>query len=233
MDPIIPIPTYDHSFVAQNTFVAKVFGWMTLALVISGAFAAAVAGSPLLTQIVFGNVLVFYGLIIAELVLVAWLSIRVERMSTTTAQVLFVIYSALNGVTLAAIFLVFTNSSIAITFLIAAATFGLMSIYGYTTKRDLTAFSSLFRMTLFGLILASIVNIFWLNYTLYWIVTYVGVFLFVGLVAYDAQRIKDMSVNVDPDSPMEKKGAIMGALALYLDFINLFLFLLRIFGRRR
>jgi FtsH-binding integral membrane protein len=146
---------------------------------------------------------------------------------------LFLLYSALNGLTLSILLLVYTASSVASTFFITAGTFGLMSAYGYFTKKDLTSWGNLLFMALVGLIIASIVNIFWSNPTMYWIISYAGVLIFVGLTAYDTQKIKNMSLELDAESEAGRKGAIMGALALYLDFINLFIILLRILGDRR
>ncbi len=217
----------------QASFITKVYGWMSGALFITAAVAMFVASTPALVQVIFGNRLVFYALLFGELALVGWLSLAVQRMSAATATAAFIGYAALNGLTLAVIFLVFTAGSIASTFLITAGTFGAMSLYGYTTKRDLTTLGNLLMMALFGLIIASIVNWFWSNSTLYWIITYAGVLIFVGLVAYDTQKIKNMNIIGNEGTEEDRKEAIMGALTLYLDFINLFLFLLRIFGRRK
>jgi FtsH-binding integral membrane protein len=161
------------------------------------------------------------------------MSKNITNISSNMAIGLFMLYSALNGLTLSAILLVYTASSIASTFFITAGTFGAMSIYGYFTKKDLTSWGNLLFMALIGLIVASIVNIFWASSTMYWIITYAGVLIFVGLTAYDTQKIKNMSLELDAESEEGRKGAIMGALALYLDFINLFILLLRIFGDRR
>ena len=163
----------------------------------------------------------------------AGLSWGVNRMSPAIAMGAFLFYAALNGLTLSVIFLVYTAESIGLTFFITAGTFGAMCIYGATTKRDLTSLGSLCFMALFGLILASVVNIFWHSSGLYWVVTYAGVLIFVGLTAYDAQKIKQMHAAGMEGTDQDRKAAILGALALYLDFINLFLYLLRIFGRRK
>jgi len=180
-----------------------------------------------------GNQIVFFGLILSELALVFYLSFRIAKMSVQAASVAFVVYSLLNGLTLSIIFLAFTAGSLASTFFVTAGTFGFMSAYGYFTKTDLTRIGNICFMALIGLILATVVNIFWNNSALYWITTYVGVLIFVGLTAYDTQKIKRIGQMVDEGSDEGKKAAVMGALALYLDFINLFLMLLRIFGRRR
>jgi hypothetical protein len=154
-------------------------------------------------------------------------------MSPVTAMVVFLSYSALNGLMLSSVFMMYTSASIALTFFITAGTFGIMSIYGYTTKADLTRIGNIAFMALIGIILASVVNMFLGNETLYWIISYAGVAIFVALVAYDTQKIKDMSINGFDGQAMERKASIIGALTLYLDFINLFLFLLRLFGSRR
>jgi FtsH-binding integral membrane protein len=145
----------------------------------------------------------------------------------------FVGYSALTGLTLSVIFLVYTAESLATTFFVTAGTFGLMSAYGYVTKRDLTGLGSFLMMGLIGMVLASVVNMFFNNSTVYWITTYIGILIFVGLTAYDTQKIKQMSALGLEGGEMEQKGAIMGALRLYLDFINLFLLLLRLMGNRK
>ena len=145
---------------------------------------------------------------------------------------IFLAYSALNGLTLASVFLLYTSGSIALTFFITAGTFAIMSIYGYTTKTDLSRIGNIALMALVGIILASIVNFFMKSEALYWIISYIGVAVFVALVAYDTQKIKDLSREIDTESAEGKKASILGALTLYLDFINLFLFLLRLFGRR-
>lgn len=217
----------------QATFINKVYGWMALALAITGFVALRTASSETFINIIFGNQLLFFGLLIGELGLVFWLSRSIEHMSGTKAISLFLLYSALNGLTLSLLFVIYTSASIASTFFITAGTFGVMSAYGYFTKSDLSSWGNILFMALIGLIIASVVNIFWHNSTLYWIVTYAGVLIFVGLTAYDTQKIKRMSLEVDVESEAGQKGAIMGALALYLDFINMFLFLLRIFGDRR
>jgi FtsH-binding integral membrane protein len=186
-------------------------------------------------RLVFGNQLIFFGLIIAELVMVFSLVSRVNRMSAGTATSLFVVYSVLNGVTLSFIFLVYTSESIVSTFFICSATFLVCSIYGWTTKRDLTSFGGFLLMGLFGIIIASLVNLFIRSSAMHMMISYIGVFIFVGLTAYDTQKLKNMALSQPAglDGAVVRKGAIMGALSLYLDFINLFLFLLRILGQGR
>lgn len=216
----------------QVSFINKVYGWMALALAITGFVALRTANSGLI-DIIAGNQILFFGILLGELGLVFWLSSSIKSMNATRAITLFLLYSALNGLTFSVLFLVYTAGSIASTFFITAGTFGIMSAYGYFTKKDLTSIGNIAFMGLVGIILASIVNIFWHNETLYWGITIIGVLVFVGLTAYDTQKIKKMSLELDVESEEGSKGAIMGALALYLDFINMFIFLLRIFGQRK
>lgn len=217
----------------QARFITKVYAWMTFALIITGVVAIWCASSPSVIEFIFGNSLIFYGLIIAEFICVAALVSIVSRISSNTATLIFIGYSALNGLTLSGIFLVYTSQSIASTFFVTAITFGVMSTYGYFTKRDLTSIGNLATMALVGIFIASIVNIFLGSETLYWIITYVGVLIFVALIARDTQKIKDLNIIGNEGTEEDKKEAIMGALTLYLDFINLFLFLLRLLGRRK
>lgn len=217
----------------QATFINKVYAWMCLALTVTGFIAYRTAQSEALLGLVFGNSIILIGLIIFELGIVFWMSKNIATISSNMAIGLFMLYSALNGLTLSILLLVYTASSIASTFFITAGTFGAMSIYGYFTKKDLTSWGNLLFMALIGLIIASVINIFLASSTMYWIITYAGVLIFVGLTAYDTQKIKNMSLQLDAESEEGRKGAIMGALALYLDFINLFIMLLRIFGDRR
>jgi FtsH-binding integral membrane protein len=217
----------------QAEFIRRVYNWMALGLAATALVALYTAGSPWLQRMIFGNSLVFFGLIIGELVLVFWLSAAIDRLAYSTASMMFFIYSALNGLTLSVIFLVYTETSIASTFFVTAGTFGVTSLYGYTTKRDLTSWGGFLFMGLIGIILASVVNIFLKSPMIYWVVTYAGIIVFVGLTAYDTQKLKEMAVQGFATEEAEGKSAVMGALALYLDFINLFLMLLRIFGQRR
>ena len=216
---------------AFPALMRKVYVWMALALVITGICAYGVATSPALMQMVYGNRAAIWVLFIAEIGLVFYTTARINRLSLGTATTLFIVYSALNGVTLSGIFLVYTMTSIAQVFFITAGTFGAMALVGYTTKKDLTRFGGLLMMLLLGLIIASVVNIF-LHSTMFdLILSYIGVALFVGLTAWDSQQIKQ-ALAMQPDmSESSQKVALMGALTLYLDFINLFLYLLRIFGR--
>jgi hypothetical protein len=213
----------------QRGIISQVYAWMTAGLLVTGAIAMFVASSEALTRLIVGSPL-FYILMFAEIGLVWFLSARIEKMAVGTATALFLLYSALNGLTLSVIFLVYTDASIATTFFITGGTFAAMSIYGYTTKRDLTSIGNLCFMALIGFLLASIVNIFLRSEAFYWVLTYFGILVFVGLTAWDTQKIKQMSMAAS-DETMGQRIAIYGALALYLDFINLFLLLLRIFGR--
>lgn len=219
----------------QATFISKVYGWMTCALVITGVVAMWAASTPAVLDFIFpasGSMMTFYMLIAAELIAVVYLTARIHKMTAETAGTVFLLYSVLNGLTLSVVFLIYTSSSIASTFLVAAATFGVMSAYGYTTKKDLTSIGNLLFMALIGLVIASVVNFFMQSALLYWIITYAGVLIFVGLVAYDTQKIKRMAAADDGVEVYQKK-AIFGALTLYLDFVNLFLYLLRLLGDRK
>lgn len=221
----------------QNAVFAKlmrsVYLWMVLALVITGLTAAYVASSPAYISALVNNPVLFYGVIIAELALVFILSGRIHKMSFTSASLMFILYSLLTGVSLSTIFLAYTESSIATTFLITAGTFGTMSLVGFVTKKDLSKFGGILFMALIGLIIATLVNIFLVSDTLGWIINYVGVLIFVGLTAYDTQKIKQMMREYGTDiNEQTQKMALMGSLSLYLDFINMFLYLLRIFGNR-
>ncbi|MEP1150619.1 MAG: Bax inhibitor-1/YccA family protein [Balneola sp.] len=219
----------------QATFINKVYIWMGLALTVTGIVAMRVADSGAFMGMFTGasSAMPFYILIAVELGLVWWMSSRIDSMSSGFATALFILYSALNGITLSVLFYVYTSASIASTFFITAGTFGVCSAYGYFTKKDLTSMGGFLFMALIGIIIASVVNIFMGSSMLYWIISYAGVAIFIGLTAYDTQKIKNMSLGLDAESEQGKKGAVMGALALYLDFINMFIFLLRIFGNRR
>ncbi len=221
--------------VRVNEFIISVYNWMAAGLAITGFIAYYVASSESITRIIFGNPLIFYGMIIGELGLVFFLSARVSKIKASTATALFILYSALNGATLSFVFMIYTASSITSTFFICAATFVTCSIYGMVTKRDLTSLGGFMTMGLIGIIIASVVNMFLQSSGMSIIISYVGVIVFVGLTAYDTQKLKAMAVSQPAglDAGVVRKGAIMGALTLYLDFINLFLMLLRIMGDRR
>lgn len=220
--------------VAQASLFRSVYVWMTLALVITGFTALYVAKSYTLLNLMLQNQMAFWGVLIAELGLVFYMSARINRISFTTVTILFIVYSILNGVTMSMLFLIYTMSSIATTFFVTAGTFGAMALFGYATKKDLTRIGNLCIMGVIGLIIASLVNMFLHNSMMDLIISYVGVLLFVGLTAYDSQKIKQMLSGEDIEvNETTQKIALMGALTLYLDFINLFLYLLRILGDRK
>lgn len=218
---------------AQQAFMTRVHGWMAVGLAVTALFSMWVVNSTALQRVILGNQLVFFALIIGELILVIGLSAAIGRLSATGAAAGFLIYSALNGLTLSAVFLVYTTASITTTFFVTAGTFGIVSVYGYTTKADLSSIGNLCFMALIGVILGSVVNLFLKSEMIYWMITYIGIAVFVGLIAYDTQKLKALSLGLEREGEQSKKVAIMGALKLYLDFINLFLLLLRLLGRRR
>lgn len=218
---------------AFPALMRKVYVWMTLALVLTGITAFGVASSPSLMMTIIQTPAIMWGLIIAELAIVIAISAAINRLSLTTATLLFVLYSVLNGATFSLIFAVYTMSSIANVFFITAGTFGVMAAYGYFTKRDLSSWGRLLLMALIGLIIATLVNVFLVKSSGFdLILSYAGVLIFVGLTAYDTQKIKQMLAMQTDMGEGAQKVALLGALSLYLDFINLFLYLLRIFGRR-
>lgn len=218
-----------NDYVAKYT--AKVFAWMFLGLVLTAVASLVTALVPGIQELVFSNRLVFFGLILLNLGIVIFISARFTKMSYATLVGSFLLYSIIEGLVFSFIFAIYDFRVITTSFGITAVTFGIMSIVGYTTKTDLTNFGRLLMMALVGIIIASVINLFLGSETLYWIVSYVGVAIFVGLIAYDTQKIK--SYAMIPDAEMRRKAGIMGALSLYLDFINLFLLILRIFGNRR
>ena len=215
-----------------SALMRSVYYWMAGALTITGLTAMLVANSPALMNLIFTNTALVWILLIAEFVLVAVISAAINRISFSTATILFIIYSALNGVTLSSIFVLYTQGSIASTFFITAGMFVALALYGTVTKKDLSGIGRFMFMTLIGLIIASIVNIFMHSEMLYWITTAIGVVIFAGLTAWDAQKIQQMAAEAAEVNESTQKMALLGALSLYLDFINLFLYLLRIFGRR-
>ena len=217
----------------QAAFMRKVYAIMAFGLGATGLTALVVFHSEAATRFIFGTPVVYLGLIIAELVMVFTFAALARRMSAVGAAALFYIYAILNGLTLSVVFLIYTKGSIASTFFVTAGTFGAMSAYGYVTKRDLTSVGNFMMMGLFGLIIASIVNLFLRSEMIYWLTTYAGILIFVGLTAYDTQKIKELNVIGNAGTDEDHKEAIHGALILYLDFINLFLYLLRLLGRRR
>ena len=217
---------------AFPVLMRKVYVWMTLALVLTGVTAYGVATSPGIMNALFTNQLLFWGLVIAEFALVIGISAAINKLSLTTATLMFVLYSVINGAVLSSIFIIYTMSSIASVFFITAGTFAVMALIGYTTKTDLSSMGKILFMALIGIIIATVVNIFLKSTGLEMILSYLGVLVFVGLTAYDSQKIKNMLLMVPDASEGAQKLALLGALTLYLDFINLFIYLLRIFGRR-
>ncbi len=229
-------PNYTESAELKNlqaTFITKVYGWMFLALMITGIVALLAASSEAYINFIIRNPNSLYGLMIGTFLLVVGISWGINRISSLVATLLFILYAALNGVTFGILFLVYTAGSIASTFMVTSLTFGIMSAIGYFTKKDLTSIGQLLMMGLVGIIIASIANWFLQSPMLYWIITYVGLFIFIGLTAYDTQKIKRMAILQIENPEAGKKGAIIGALTLYLDFINIFLLLLRLMGGRK
>ena len=218
--------------VRVDAFIKSVYNWMAVGLALTGLVALYVSSSLTLQRIIFGNPIIFFGLIIGEFALVYSLAAKVYRMQASTATALFLFYAALNGATLSSIFLRYTYSSIASTFFICAMTFAAANIYGMVTKKDLTGAGSFFFMGLIGILVASVVNIFLQSSAMQMIISYIGVIVFTGLSAYDAQKLREMAISqpVGLDAAVVRKGAISGALSLYLDFINLFIMMLHIFG---
>ncbi|MFA7060775.1 MAG: Bax inhibitor-1/YccA family protein [Pedobacter sp.] len=226
-------PLYSRSttdiIVKQNTLIRKVYAWMGAGLAITSLMALVTLSSPAILNAILGNRLLFYGLIIGELALVFTLSGAINRLSAATATLIFIAYAALNGITLSVVFLAYTANSITSTFVITAGMFGAMSLYGSMTKRDLTSWGSFLFMGLIGIVIALVVNIFVGSSAVSWVVSGIGVIVFTSLTAYDTWKIKEMAAQ----GIEGRKPAIIGALTLYLDFINLFLMLLRFTGNRR
>jgi FtsH-binding integral membrane protein len=221
--------------VLVNSFVRSVYNWMAVGLALTGGIAYYTAHSQAMMRLIYGNPMTIFILIAVELGLVFYLSARIQRLEGSTATALFMLYAALNGATLSFIFIVYSSTSIASTFFICSATFVACSIYGMSTQRDLTSVGGFMMMGLIGIIIASLVNMFIKSTAMQMIISYIGVFVFVGLTAYDTQKLKHMALTQPAglDAGVIRKGAILGALTLYLDFINLFLMLLRIFGNSR
>src|SRR5262245_56233709 len=229
--PTTPLVSADAQL-RQRSFLGQVYAWMTAGLLVTAAVAAYTASTPLVLNLIYGNPFTIWILFIAQIGLVIGLSAAIDRLAPGTAVALFVGYAALNGLTLSAIFIVYTYTSIAQAFLVSAATFGVKSLYRATTKRDLSTVGNFRVMALIVFFIGSIINLFWANSALYWVLTYLGIAVFIGLTAYDTQQIKRMSQQAQDDTSARKL-AIIGALKLYLDFINLFVLLLRIFGSPR
>ncbi|MFO7838865.1 MAG: Bax inhibitor-1/YccA family protein [Desulfosalsimonadaceae bacterium] len=220
--------------VQVNSFIRSVYNWMAIGLGLTGLIAFYVGNTGSMVNLIRTNPLIFFGLIAAELGMVFYLSARIQKLRASTATALFVIYSALNGVTLSFIFIAYTTATITSTLFVCAATFVACSVFGFVTKRDLTSLGSFMFMGLIGIIVASLVNLIIQSSALTAIISYIGVLVFVGLTAYDTQKLKHMAMTQpdDLEAGVMRKGAIMGALSLYLDFINLFLMLLYIMGGR-
>jgi uncharacterized protein len=210
----------------QNGVMRGVYAWMGGGLALTAFVSLLTVSSPALLQAILGNRILFYALIFGELGLVVAISGAINKISASTASLLFLGYAALNGLTMSTIFVAYTSSSIASTFVISAGMFGAMSLYGFVTKSDLTSWGSFLFMGLVGIVIASVVNIFLQSSAIYWVVSFCGIIVFTGLTAYDTQKIKNAGNT-------GTKGAILGALTLYLDFINMFLIMLRLFGNRR
>jgi FtsH-binding integral membrane protein len=210
----------------------KVYVCMTLAMILTGVTAYGVANSPGILMALYSNKILFWGLIIVEFALVIGITAAINKLSLTTATLMFVLYSVINGAMLSSIFMIYTMSSITSVFFITAGTFAVMAFIGYTTKTDLTSMGKILIMALIGIIIATVVNIFLKSSGLEMILSYLGVLVFVGLTAYDSQKIKQMLLMAPDAGEGAQKLALLGALTLYLDFINLFIYLLRIFGRR-
>lgn len=225
--------TLSPALLEERSFITQVYMWMAGGLGLTALVAMYVASQTKLVGLIANNPLIFFGLIIAEVIVVIYLSATIKSISVSAAMVAFFAYAALNGLTFSILFLIYTTTSVSYTFFLTAGLFGIMSFYGYVTKTDLTTVGNISLMALLGLILASVVNIFLNNNIIYWITTYAGIIIFVALTAYDTQKIKKLNIIGNANTDEDKKEAIMGALTLYLDFINLFLFLLRIFGRRK
>lgn len=220
-----------YASLAFPALMRKVYVWMTLALAITGITAYGIAMSPGIITAIVTNRVLFWGLIIAELALVVSITAAINRLSLATATMLFVLYSVVNGATLSVIFLAYTMSSIASVFFITAGTFAVMAFIGYVTKTDLTSLGKILFMALIGIIIATVVNVFFVKSgTMNLVISYIGVLIFVGLTAYDSQKIKNMLMMADDMDESAQKLALLGSLTLYLDFINLFLYMLRIFG---
>ena len=219
---------------AFPVLMRKVYVWMTLALVITAATAYGVLNSPGVFGAIVSNRAIFWGMLIAEFLLVIGLSAAINRMSLLTATLAFLVYSVVNGATLSVILYAYTAVSVASVFLITAGTFAAMAVVGYTTKKDLTSWGKMFMFAIIGIIIASLVNVFLVKSTGFdLLISIAGVLVFVGLTAYDSQKIKQMLMMAPDAGANMQKLALLGALSLYLDFINLFLYLLRIFGGRK
>jgi FtsH-binding integral membrane protein len=227
-----PLPSSAEAQLARQSFLSSVFGWMFLGLALTAGIAAYVAASTDMLDWLEENPFAYLGMFLGMIGLVAAISFGINRISFSVAVFLFALFAAVNGFIFAAVLEAYTTASIAASFFTAAGMFGGMATYGYVTKRDLSSLGSILFMGLIGVIIGSVVNIFWANSILYWFVTFAGVVVFCGLTAYDMQKIKQIGASGLQGDDM-RKASILGALSLYLDFINLFLFMLRIFGSAR
>lgn len=218
---------------AQIRVVHKAYLWMACALFVTAFVSLFTVSTPSFLEWLFSNRFIFFGLLFGELGLVIFLSARINRLAFQTAFLFFMLYAVLNGITLSPIFLLYTTSSLATTFFATAGMYGVVAGYGYITDKDLTTIGSISFMGLIGILLATVLNIFFKSPSATWLITYIGILVFCGLTAYDTQKLKSITATASDNPDAVKKYALLGALALYLDFINLFLFILRIFGRRR
>jgi FtsH-binding integral membrane protein len=233
-DELTPDTAFSRPYAADErvtTFLRSVYGWMALGLAITALVAYFVAASPAIVYTIARNRPLFWGLMIAQIGIVVWLSARVQSMAPATASLLFMVYSAMTGLTMSFVLLAFTGESVATTFMVTAGTFGALAAYGTVTKRSLAGWGQFLFMGLIGVVLASFVGLFWQNDAFQFVLSFIGVIVFTGLTAYDAQRLKVMALAL----PSGQTGAyaVVGALTLYLDFINLFMMLLRFTGNRR
>jgi FtsH-binding integral membrane protein len=232
-ESILQSPEYRQELAAQRTFMARVYGWMTIGMLATALVAMVVASSKTLTDLFIRNPGMRIGLIIVSFAVAMGLSFAIRSIPAVLAAVLFIFYSVLTGIMLSVVLLVYTQTSVASTFFVTAGMFGAMSVIGYTTKKDLTSMGGYLLMALIGLVLASIVNIFMQSSGLYWLCTFAGVLIFTGLTAYDTQKIKESYSSGEYGSSAFERTAIFGAFVLYLDFINLFLYMLRLLGTRK
>lgn len=235
-DPNFGARTYEEEFATvrgMNEFIAKVFGWMFAGLAVTSGVAYYVAGNIDFLYFIYSNPFVLYGLLIGELILVSVLSARITRLRYGTAVTMFLIYAALNGLTLSSLLIIYTQESVAGAFAITAVTFGVMSLYGYVTKADLTRTGSILFMGLIGILVLSLVNLFLASSGMAWFISLLSLFVFLGLTAYDMQKLKAYYFGTQGSAELRSNLGIIGALNLYLDFVNLFLTMLRFFGRRK
>lgn len=233
-DEVTPDTAFSTPYAADErvtVFLRSVYGWMAAGLAVTALVATVVAGSPELVFTIASNRLIFWGLMLSQIGIVVWLSARAATMAPAMASMLFLLYSALTGLTMSFVLLAFTGQSIATTFMVTAGTFGALATYGTVTKRSLAGWGQFLFMGLIGVVIASVVGMFWQNDAFQFVLSFIGVIVFTGLTAYDAQRLKAMALSM----PNGQTGsyAVVGALTLYLDFINLFIMLLRLTGTRR